>query len=108
MTEVQLLVWLFGIHIVGFVLVGALLVPALRHRDQPDDGDSTGGSDDGWGNLPTSPAAPKGMPGGGLPLPDAEQSPIRFREPGRLADRIPARQRRPVRTPARPQRVPHR
>jgi hypothetical protein len=107
MSEVQLLAWMFGIHLVGFIAVGVLMLPTLRDEpDPPQDGDS--GSDDGWGNLPTNEKPdPRGWPGGGIPLPDAVQSSVRFRGPGRLSDR-PARERRlphrePVRRPS-----PHR
>ena len=112
MSEVQLLVWLFGIHLVGFILVTVLLLPILRERRNqqgPDFDSEEGSSDDGWGNLPTTGPMPKGMPGGGVPLPDAVQSPVRFREPGRLSDRLRPPERRPLRDPERtPQREPAR
>jgi hypothetical protein len=103
MSEVQLLVWLFGIHLVGFILVTVLLLPILRERKVPKTEFDTedGGSDDGWGNLPTSPRMPKGRPGGGIPLPDAIQSSVRMREHGRLSDRLRQPERRPVRDPQR-------
>jgi hypothetical protein len=103
MSEVQLLVWLFGIHLVGFILVTVLLLPVLRERKagQPELDSEEGGNDDGWGNLPISPRVPNGMPGGGLPLPDAIQSPVRLREHGRLSDRLRQPERRPVRDPQR-------
>ena len=106
MSEVQLLVWMFGIHLVGFIAVGILMIPTLR-----DDGnagpDQDSGSDDGWGNLPNQRPDPRGWPGGGVPLPDAEQSRVRLREPGRLADKLGDRARRPTREPARtPERSP--
>ncbi|WP_249012170.1 hypothetical protein [Conexibacter sp. DBS9H8] len=100
MSEFELLAWMFGIHLVGFIAVGILMLPTLRDDgDPPTDQDS--GSDDGWGNLPNSRPDPRGWPGGGLPLPDAEQSSVRLREPGRLADKVPNRDRRPVRDPRR-------
>jgi hypothetical protein len=110
MSEVQLLVWLFGIHLVGFILVTVLLLPILRERHNHADADfdsEEGSSDDGWGNLPVTAPMPKGGPGGGVPLPDAVQSPVRFREPGRLSDRLRPAERRPLRDPERtPQRQP--
>jgi hypothetical protein len=99
MSEVQLLAWMFGIHLVGFIAVGILMIPTLRDEDQPPDQDT--GSDDGWGNLPNQKPDPKGWPGGGVPLPDAEQSRVRMREPGRLSDKVSTRTRRPSREPLR-------
>jgi hypothetical protein len=99
-----------GIHLVGFIAVGVLMMPMLRDEDKPPEEDQ-GNSDDGWGNLPNSGPAPKGLPGGGVPLPDAIQSKVRFRGPGRLSDQIQHRERRPIREPSRtPERtpVPHR
>jgi hypothetical protein len=100
MSEVQLLLWMTGIHLIGFLCVGLLMIPALRDNDDPTDQDS-GSSDDGWGNLPTSRPNSGGGPGGGIPLPDAEQSRVRLREPGRLSERVRPRERRPVREPER-------
>jgi hypothetical protein len=106
MSEVQLLLWLTGIHVVGFVCVGLLILPALREDQDPPSGEDSGSSDDGWGNLPNGRPNSGGWPGGGIPLPDAEQSAVRLREPGRLSDRLPRPQRRPVREPVRqPARV---
>lgn len=105
MSEVQLLLWMTGIHLFGFIAVGVLMIPTLRNGEPPSDEDS-GSSDDGWGNRPNVKPSPSRWPGGGIPLPDAEQSRVRFREPGRLSDRRPARERRPVREPdRRPVRV---
>jgi hypothetical protein len=101
MSEVQILLWMTGIHLVGFLCVGLLMIPALRDGDEPESGGDNGGSDDGWGNLPAGRPGSGGWPGGGLPLPDAEQSRVRLREPGRIGQRLPTRQRRPAREPAR-------
>ena len=98
--EAQLLLWIAGVHLLGFVCVAMLMIPALRDSDDPPSS-SEGGSDDGWGNLPNVPPKPSRWPGGGLPLPDAIQSRIRLREPGRLADLIPAHERRTTREPDR-------
>ena len=101
MSEVQLLLWLTGIHFVGFICVGLLMLPALRDdKDPPTDQDS-GRSDDGWGNLPAGKPEPTNRPGGGIPLPDAEQSPVRLREPGRISEKLPRPERRPAREPER-------
>jgi hypothetical protein len=99
--EAQLLLWIAGVHLLGLACVAVLMIPALR--DQPDsppkpiDGDS----DDGWGNYPRRPRDPRDVPGGGLPLPDAEPARVRLRGHERLADRLPGRERRPAREPER-------
>jgi hypothetical protein len=100
MSEIQLLMWMMGIHLFGFIAVGVLLIPTLRGDDEETDQD-TGNSDDGWGNRPNVKPSPSRWPGGGIPLPDAEQSRVRFREPGRLADKLATRERRPAREPVR-------
>jgi hypothetical protein len=98
MTEFQMMLFLVGVHIFGFIAVGLLMIPALRD-DNSDSGDDSGSSDDGWGNRPNVRPDPGRWPGGGIPLPDAEQSSVRLRGPGRLRDlRSPAR--RPVHDPA--------
>ncbi len=93
------MVFLLGVHIFGLVAVVVLLIPALRddNSDTGEDGDS----DDGWGNRPNVKPDPSRWPGGGLPLPDAEQSAIRLRGHGRLGDRHPTPERRPVHEPLR-------
>jgi len=106
MGEAQLLLWLTGIHLVGFVCVGLLVIPALREDPEPPADGESGGSDDGWGNLPAGRPDSGSGPGGGLPLPDAEQSRIRLREPGRISEKLPPHERRPAREPERePARV---
>ena len=99
MTDLQLMLFLVGVHIFGFIAVGLLMLPVLR--DDPSETDEEGGSsDDGWGNRPNVKPDPSRWPGGGIPLPDAEQSAVRLREPGRLADKLTAPERRPTREPA--------
>ena len=101
MSEVELLLWLTGIHFVGLICVGLLMLPALREDNDPPAEDSGGGSDDGWGNQPNVKPDSGGWPGGGIPLPDAEQSKVRLREPGRIREKLPLPTRRPVREPER-------
>jgi hypothetical protein len=99
MTAFQLMLFLLVVHIFGFIAVGLLMIPVLR--DDPSEPDEDGGgSDDGWGNRPNVKPDPSRWPGGGIPLPDAEQSAVRLREPGRLADKITHPERRPAREPA--------
>ncbi len=108
-SELQLLLWLTAVHFVGFICIAALMIPVLR-----DDGDTgtdqdSDGSDDGWGNLPAKRPDSGNRPGGGLPLPDAEQSRVRLREPGRISEQLPGFGRRPVHEPEpRPARAPAR
>lgn len=100
MTQVQLLLLLLGVHLLGLAAVVVLMVPLLRNDDQGMDEDSDG-SDDGWGNRPNVKPDPGRWPGGGIPLPDAEQSRVRLRGPGRLSERLRPRERRPAREPER-------
>lgn len=95
----ELILMAAAMHILGLACAAALIFVALRGRPDPPQPPS-GESDGGGGlrpRLPRSPTRPKD----GLPLPDAQPSRIRLREPGRLADRIPAHQRRPAREPER-------
>ncbi len=90
-----------GVHLLGLGCVAVLMIPALRRDSDPRRPPGEQGSDDGWGKGPRRPPSPPSPPRGGIPLPDAEQASIRLREHGRLADRLPTRQRRPVREPRR-------
>ena len=105
---VQLVLWIAGVHLVGFVCVAVLMLPALREEPggpqyRTDEGD------DGWGRGPKLPPTRPEPPRGGIPLPNAAPAGVRLRDHDRLGDRIPARERRPVREPARqPAREPHR
>ena len=106
--DVQLLLLIAGIHVFGFGAVAVLMLPALRDGwNLPPGG---GDSDDGGGRGPkVPPIAPVAPSGGGLPLPDAVPARVRLREHGRLADLLPARERRPAHDPARtPRRAPSR
>ncbi len=96
-----MLLFLVGVHILGFIAVAILLIPALRDDNSGLDEDGNDGTDDGWGNRPNVRPDPSRWPGGGIPLPDAEQSKVRLREPGRLTEHLPVPQRRPSREPVR-------
>jgi len=105
----ELLLWMVGVHVIGLLAVGMLLIPAMRDDSElpPQGGDS--GSDDGWGNYPRHPRPPSNVPGGGLPLPDALPARVRLRDARRLHQRLPGRERRPAREPVRrPIRTPAR
>ncbi len=105
----QLLLWMVGVHVLGLVCVGMLLIPAIRDDSDkpPQPGDA--GSDDGRGNHPRRPLPPHDVPGGGLPLPDALPARVRLRDGRRLHERLPRPARRRVREPApRPARTPAR
>jgi hypothetical protein len=96
------LMLIFGIlHLVALVLGVVLFVmflssDARSDRNPPDDDDS-GGGNDRLGDRP------KTSPPGGIPLPDAEPSPVRLRGYGRLADAHRRERRRTV-EPAQPGR----
>ena len=86
-------------------LPAILLLPALmlgRRRRPPDPTDTDEGSG-GDGGSPR-PDRPNGLPGGGLPMLDAQQSSRRYRGTQRTT-LLPARERRPAREPVRPR--PH-
>jgi hypothetical protein len=106
--DVQLMLWIAGVHLLGLICIAILLIPALRSDDHPSPGGESS-SDEGWGNLPPERPKPKLWPGGGLPMPDAVQSRVRLRGPGRLGDLVPRTERRPahapVPRPARPVRA---
>ena len=95
--------WLMiaGIHLLALGCVVVLMIPALRGGPEWPPASSDSGSDDGWGNEPRHPPSPQDVPGGGLPLPEAEQSRIRLRDHERMHDGLPGRPRRPVREPTR-------
>ena len=81
---------LFVVHMIAFVALFAVLgddfVQFFRGTPREDDG--------GWEPPADEPVAPVPGGAGGLPLPDAEQAPVRLREPGRIAERYPKPQRR--------------
>ena len=90
------------VHVLGTVL---LLWALLRGQDDKPDLRGWWWGDDG-GDGPEPPSDRPGPTGGGIPLPDAAQSPVRLRTAERLADRYARPGRRPQHTPERdPQRV---
>jgi len=105
--EAQLMLMIAGVHLLGLICVAVLMIPALREPpDSPPHG-SDGGSDDGWGNYPRQPTSPRNVPGGGIPLPDAEPARVRLRDHDKLRERLPSRERRPAHEPdRRPVRTP--
>jgi hypothetical protein len=94
---VQLILWIAGVHLIGFLCVAVLLLPALR--EDPGDVGPLDEGDDGWGRGPSTPPTQPVPPRGGIPLPDAVPASVRLREPGRIAERLPSRERRPSREP---------
>src|SRR5579875_1956337 len=104
----QLLLVIAGVHLFGFAAVAVLILPALREGWNPSTGPQGSDSDDGGGRGPERPPhAPPSAPRGGLPLPDAVPARVRLREPARLGDLRPRRERRPAREPERlPERTP--
>ena len=105
-SAAQLVLMIGGMHVLGLACALALIIPALRDQPEPPQPPSDG-SDGGGGLHRPTPDAPM-RPRGGIPLPDAQPAGIRLRGPGRLADKRPARERRPAREPERsPARVGH-
>ncbi len=94
---------LFVVHVVAFVALFAVLGEEMIGFFRPD----RRRDDDGGPPPPDEPVAPEPRGTGGLPLPDAEQAPVRLREPGRIAERYPRRPRRPEHAPE-PARAPER
>jgi hypothetical protein len=96
--ETLLVALLGGLHLLGFGFAAVLLLPLMRderiapiaQRGEEED-DGSGGGNDRLGPIPS-----RGPRGGGLPLPlpDAVPARVRLREPGRLADLLPAPARR--------------
>ena len=97
---VQLILWIAGVHLLGFIAVAVLMLPALREDPGQSGGQYSDDSDEGWGRPPRTPPTRPTPPRGGIPLPDAVSAGVRLRGPGRLAEQSP-RERRPVREPAR-------
>jgi hypothetical protein len=98
--DMELMLMIAGMHLLGLVCAAALILPALRSGpDLPPQSDR--GSDDGGGRRPPKSPMPSDPPRGGLPLPDAEPARVRLRDHRRLADLLPRRERRPAREPDR-------
>lgn len=109
MTEgVQLILWIAGVHLLGLVCVAVLLLPALRDESATPRWDGEGEGDEGWGRGPKVPPSRPEPPRGGIPLPDAMPASVRLREHGRLGERLPSRDRRPLHEPARAPAPTHR
>jgi hypothetical protein len=90
--------------LLGVVIALLVLVPpvVLYLRDSSASGPpNSDGDDDGGGGGTDPPAPPADRPGGGIPLDDATPARVRLRGPGRLAERLPRRGRRPVHEPDR-------
>lgn len=103
-SAAQLVLMVGGMHLLGLVCAVLLILPAIR--DQPEPPQPPGSSSDGGGGLRRPVPRKPVRPWGGIPLPDAQPSRIRLREPGRLADLLPRPTRRPAREPnRRPARV---
>ena len=91
------------VHFVGFILLFAMLgddmIAFFRGGTASDD-------DGGLWPEPDVPGDP-GPSGIGVPLPDADPSAVRLREPGRIGERYQRRPRRPEHAPE-PARTPER
>ena len=98
--EYQLMLMIAVMHLLGLVGVAVLMYLALRN-DSGHRRPGEFGQDDGWGNEPRRPPKPSNRPWGGIPLPDAQQARVRLRDPRKLGDLLPPRERRPAREPER-------
>jgi hypothetical protein len=101
-ADVKLVLVFVGLHLVGFLMIGLLVLMFLRSEtpdgwNPPDEDENDGGG----GSDRVPPVAPDKPRPGGLPLPDAVPARVRLREPARLADVLPQRERRPAREPER-------
>lgn len=104
--DTKLVLVVGGMHLLGLGLVTVLLVMFLR-SDTAEPWTPEDGEDGGGGGTEPLPADPPSRPGGGLPLPDAMPARVRLRDPSRLGDLLPRRERRPAREPERePGRLP--
>ncbi len=99
--DAQLMLMIAGMHLLGLVFAGVLIIPALRDQPEIPPGRPDPGSDGGWGRGPDLPPKPPAPPRGGIPLLDAEQALIRLRDHRKLSERLPKRVRRPAREPER-------
>jgi hypothetical protein len=106
MSDDLLLVALFAaLKLLGLGLGAALLLPILR--DERVDARALRGEDENGGGGsdrigPIAPRRPSGDDRIPVPLPDAVPARVRVREPQRLADLLPGRERRPQHVPDAP------
>jgi hypothetical protein len=97
-AEVLALGLTLAVHIVG----ACALIGLLVRNDEAEIRDWWPGDDDGGPPRDTpQPTRPRPDGGGGVPLPDAEPSAARLREPGHIAERYPRPARRPAHAPER-------
>jgi hypothetical protein len=92
MSELGLLGLIAALHVVALG-GGAVLVSSLLRADHVGRNDAASDGPPGPGDA----GPPRPPPPTRPPLRDAHQAPVRLRGPGRLADRLPARQRRAAR-----------
>ena len=91
-----------GLGIVVFVLLVVVVGLVLGRHGRSSQGPSDPNPGDGWGKGPRPPRhPPPDRPPGGIPLDDAAPARARLRGRGRLADKRPARARRPAHEPDR-------
>jgi hypothetical protein len=97
----QIIVLVVGMHLLALACAGVLIVHAAKAPPTVAWKAPESGSDDGPGHDRRGPRTPPSVPGGGLPLPDAQPARVRLRDHRRLADVTPPRERRPAREPVR-------
>jgi hypothetical protein len=97
----QIILLVVGMHLLALACAAVLIVHAMKAAPTVAWRAPKGGSDDGPGSDRRGPVVLPRLPGGGLPLPDAEPARVRLRDHRRLADLTPSRERRPAREPVR-------
>jgi hypothetical protein len=97
----QVVLLVVGMHLLALACAAVLIIHAARTAPTAAWRPPKGGSDDGPGSDRRGPLTPPRLPGGGLPLPDAEHARVRLRDHRRLADLTPRPERRPAREPGR-------
>ncbi len=107
-SDAELVLLFTALHVIGLVVMTALLLLFLRSDTSRNWGPGDEGEGgEGGGNDRLGPRSRPGPGGGGLPLPDAVPARVRLRDHRRLADLLPSPARRPAREPRRtPRRVP--
>jgi hypothetical protein len=105
-AEIVALTLTFVVHVIGAVL----LIWAMIDREDGQSWRDWWPRDDRSEDDPSGPDVRPSPPGerAPLPLPGADPSPVRLREPARIGVAYPSRPRRPEHPPAEPARTPER
>ncbi|MDQ6804993.1 MAG: hypothetical protein M3065_08475, partial [Actinomycetota bacterium] len=80
----QVILLVIGMHLLALACAAVLIVHAAKTAPRVGWRSSEGGSDDGPGSDRRGPRTSPRLPGGGLPLPDAQPARVRLRDHRRL------------------------